>query len=64
MKTYLVKFIDTFSFAVTERTANLTDAQYKKAMQQKKDKVIVVDRFDSVNHIHITLRLKSIKVLK
>ena len=64
MKTYEVKFVDTFSFAVSTRTVNLTDAQYKKALEHKVNKDIVIDRFDAVNHIHITMRIKSIKVLK
>lgn len=60
-KKYEITFEDTFSFAIDKKTAELTDAQYQKALQQKKDKDIVVNKYDKAQGIHYNLRIKDIK---
>jgi hypothetical protein len=60
-KLYEIVFEDVFSFAIAKREANLTNSQYNKALQQIKDKTIVVDRFNKSSGVHEQLRIKEIK---
>ena len=47
MKEYNVIFQDIFTGATCHRTAQLTDAQYLKAKEQQKDKIIVVNKLQA-----------------
>ena len=59
-KTYEIIFEDVFSFANATRTAELTDGQYQKALQQMKEKTVVVNVFNEKQGIREQLRIKKI----
>jgi hypothetical protein len=59
-KMYEITFEDVFSFATAVRAAQLTDSQYQKAIQQMKNKDVVVDKFNEKQGIREQLRIKEI----
>jgi hypothetical protein len=59
-KMYEITFEDVFSFATSVRAAQLTDNQYQKAIQQMKNKDVVVDKFNEKQGIREQLRIKEI----
>lgn len=59
-KMYEITFEDVFSFATAVKTAQLTDSQYQKAIQQMKNKDVVVDKFNERQGIREQLRIKEI----
>jgi DNA repair protein RadC len=59
-KMYEITFEDVFSFATMVKAAQLTDSQYQKAIQQMKNKDIVVDKFNEKQGIREQLRIKEI----
>jgi hypothetical protein len=58
---YKIILEDTFSFATTERVANMTEIQYQSSLKQMEAKQIVVDYYDKKQGIHCFLRIKSIQ---
>ena len=60
-KKYEIIFEDVFSFATTKKEAEMTNSQYQKALQQKDNKVIVVDFYNKSQGIREQLRIKHIK---
>jgi hypothetical protein len=61
-KKYEIIFEDVFSFATTKKEAEMTNSQYQKALQQKNNKVIVVDFYNKSKGIREQLRIKDIKL--
>lgn len=59
-KMYEITFEDIFSFATIVKTAQLTNSQYQKAIQQMKNKDIVVNKFNEKQGIREQLRIKKI----
>jgi len=59
-KMYEITFEDVFSFATAVKAAQLTDSQYQKAIQQMKNKDVVVDKFNEKQGIREQLRIKEI----
>lgn len=58
---YEVTFEDVFSFATMKKTGVLTDKQYKMALRQKKNKDVVIDKFNKSQGIREQYRIKDIK---
>lgn len=59
--TYIITFEDAFSFSTEKKEAKLTDRQYETALQQMKNKQIVVRQFDKIQGINYVLRIKNIE---
>lgn len=60
-KKYEITFENVSTFETVKKEAELTNAQYEKALQQKKNKDIVVDSFKKSTGIREQLRIKDIK---
>ena len=58
---YEVTFEDVFSFATMKKTGVLTDKQYEMALRQKKNKDVVIDKFNKSQGIREQYRIKDIK---
>jgi hypothetical protein len=59
-KPYEITLEDVFSFATQTKVVELTDAQYKSVLEQKKNRDIVIDRYNQKQGIHEQLRIKSV----
>ena len=59
--TYVITFEDIFDFSTDRKTVDLTTEQYHKAIEQMKNREIVVNK--RINDTHTQLIIKNIEPL-